>query len=65
MIFADIYEDNFIASLAYSQETNFDPTFGGNRLGIWIGLKSKSVKNEGSPDQIVWSWNDGFPEMAS
>ena len=27
-----------MASLLYSKETNYDPTFGGLRKGVWIGL---------------------------
>jgi hypothetical protein len=28
-------------NIQYSAETNFDPTFNGQRAGIWIGLKGK------------------------
>merc|ERR1719355_377586 len=59
----DIYEDNFIASLLYSKETNFDPTFGGSGApGIWIGLSGYQMQSEsGSGSFIKWSWKDGFP----
>ena len=64
-----------MASLLYSKETNYDPTFGGLRKGVWIGLSgnkslyckeykfwilgSKSV--EDGKEHTRWNWQDEFP----
>ena len=45
--------------MLYSKETNYDPTFGGLRKGVWIGL-SGYKKAEGD---IKWKWADDFPVM--
>ena len=56
----DVYEDNFIASLLYSKDTNYDPTFGGTRVGIWIGLSGSTVSSPAGTS-VKWTWQDGFP----
>ena len=52
-------QDNFVASLLYSKETNYDPTFGGLRKGVWIGMSGYKT----SDGNIRWKWQDDFPVM--
>jgi len=49
-----------VASLLYSKDTNYDPTFGGTRLGIWIGLTGSKLTTTGGTS-IKWQWQDDFP----
>ena len=53
------FKDNFVASLLYSKETNYDPTFGGLRKGVWIGLSGYKT----SEGNVRWKWQDDFPVM--
>ena len=48
-----------MASLLYSKETNYDPTFGGLRKGVWIGLSGYKT----SEGNVKWKWQDDFPVM--
>lgn len=43
----------------YSKETNYDPTFGGLRKGVWIGLSGYKT----SEGNVRWKWQDEFPVM--
>ena len=45
----------------YSKETNYDPTFGGTRVGIWIGLSGEMIKSNEGESYPKWTWQDGFP----
>ena len=45
--------------MLYSKETNYDPTFGGLRKGVWIGMSGYKT----SDGNVRWKWQDDFPVM--
>ena len=45
----------------YSKETNYDPTFGGTRVGIWIGMTGQIGTSSEGNQYYKWTWQDGFP----
>ena len=48
--------------MLYSKETNYDPTFGGLRKGVWIGLSGTNALTTGNSrhDLTSRTQSDGY-----